>query len=174
MPHADLLPRCAVAIHHGGVGTVIAAIRAKLPQLLIPLAFDQPFWGRRLQELGVGDSHDLEDLSVPSLAKKLRALLAESVSQQVQQLASKLEEQDGRDMALDEILHMIQSSGSSLPLPGALPSASCQSRTALRQRCLPPTCFSPLEIGGRPVEKPKQLNAIQPVIEMRTLRTGSL
>jgi sterol 3beta-glucosyltransferase len=51
--HPWLLPRCAVALHHGGIGTVLAAARAKVPQLVMPLAFDQPFWGQTLEDLGV-------------------------------------------------------------------------------------------------------------------------
>ena len=51
--HPWLLPLCAAALHHGGVGTAIAAARAKLPQLVMPLAYDQPFWGQTLEDLGV-------------------------------------------------------------------------------------------------------------------------
>merc|ERR1712136_304667 len=75
-PHEELLPRCAVVVHHGGVGTVIAALRAGIPQLVVPLAFDQPFWAQRVRELGVGDTMDLEELSVPALARALQRLLS--------------------------------------------------------------------------------------------------
>jgi UDP:flavonoid glycosyltransferase YjiC (YdhE family) len=57
-PSADLallLPRCALLVHHGGIGTVAQAMRAGVPQLVIPITYDQPDNGFRVRELGVGD-----------------------------------------------------------------------------------------------------------------------
>ncbi|MGP3937575.1 glycosyltransferase [Nonomuraea sp. KM88] len=52
-PHDWLLPRVAVAVHHGGVGTAAAALRAGVPQVVRPFVGDQPFWAARLHHLGV-------------------------------------------------------------------------------------------------------------------------
>ncbi len=52
--HGWLLPRAAVIVHHGGAGTTDAAARAGVPQVIMPLAADQPFWGERVAALGVG------------------------------------------------------------------------------------------------------------------------
>jgi sterol 3beta-glucosyltransferase len=54
VPHDWLLPQVAAAIHHGGAGTTAAEIRAGKPSIICPLVGDQPFWGRRVYELGVG------------------------------------------------------------------------------------------------------------------------
>ena len=40
-PHALLFPRMAVVVHHGGSGTVAQALRAGVPQVLLPLILDQ-------------------------------------------------------------------------------------------------------------------------------------
>jgi len=53
VPHGWLLPRTAVAVHHGGVGTVAAALRAGVPQVIRPFLGDQPFWARRVHEIGI-------------------------------------------------------------------------------------------------------------------------
>ena len=53
VPHGWLLARCSVVIHHGGIGTLLAALLAAKPQLVVPVAYDQPFWGQRLEELGL-------------------------------------------------------------------------------------------------------------------------
>ncbi len=53
VPHQAVLPRVAVAVHHGGVGTVAAALCAGVPQVVHPFFGDQPFWARRLRVLGV-------------------------------------------------------------------------------------------------------------------------
>src|SRR5262249_22764637 len=41
VPLRQLLPRVAALVHHGGIGTTAEALRAGVPQLVIPLAFDQ-------------------------------------------------------------------------------------------------------------------------------------
>jgi sterol 3beta-glucosyltransferase len=54
VPHDWLFPRMAVVVHHGGAGTTAAGLRAGVPEVIIPFTVDQPFWGWRVHELGVG------------------------------------------------------------------------------------------------------------------------
>ncbi len=53
-PHGWLFPRVSALIHHGGAGTTAAGLRAGRPSMIIPHMADQPYWGRRVYELGVG------------------------------------------------------------------------------------------------------------------------
>ncbi len=53
-PYAWLFPRVAAIIHHGGSGTTGFALRSGVPSMVVPFTADQPFWGRRAHELGVG------------------------------------------------------------------------------------------------------------------------
>lgn len=55
VPHEWLLPRCAMAIHHGGSGTTHSAARAGIPSVIVPFAGDQFFWGARLRAAGIMD-----------------------------------------------------------------------------------------------------------------------
>ena len=41
VPFTALLPRAAAVVHHGGIGTTADAFRARVPQLIVPFAFDQ-------------------------------------------------------------------------------------------------------------------------------------
>ncbi len=52
--HQALFPRVAAVVHHGGAGTTTAAARAGTPQLVVPQLADQPYWGARVAELGIG------------------------------------------------------------------------------------------------------------------------
>ncbi|WP_234031311.1 glycosyltransferase [Mycetocola zhujimingii] len=54
VPHNWLFPRVDAVVHHGGSGTTAAGLRAGKPTLICPVLGDQPFWGRRVDELGVG------------------------------------------------------------------------------------------------------------------------
>lgn len=41
VPHGWLLPRCCVAVHHGGAGTTGACARAGVPTVVCPVEYDQ-------------------------------------------------------------------------------------------------------------------------------------
>lgn len=53
-PFSEVFPRCAAVVHHGGIGTCAQGLAAGVPQLIMPLSFDQPDNARRLERLGVG------------------------------------------------------------------------------------------------------------------------
>lgn len=53
-PFGLLLPRAAAVVHHGGVGTTAQALRAGLPQVVVPQAYDQFDNSMRVEHLGVG------------------------------------------------------------------------------------------------------------------------
>jgi sterol 3beta-glucosyltransferase len=65
VPHDWLFPQVAAVVHHGGAGTTAAGLRAGRPTVICPFFGDQPFWGWRVRELGVG--------SEPIPQKKLTA-----------------------------------------------------------------------------------------------------
>ncbi len=76
VPHDWLFPRMAGIVHHGGAGTTGAALRSGVPSLITPFFADQPFWGRRVAELGVGPAPiPYRRLSADTLAAGLRRLL---------------------------------------------------------------------------------------------------
>ena len=52
-PLSRLLPRSAALVHHGGIGTLAQALAAGVPQLTMPMGFDQPDNTTRLLRLGV-------------------------------------------------------------------------------------------------------------------------
>jgi sterol 3beta-glucosyltransferase len=54
IPHSWLFPRMAAVVHHGGVGTTAAGLAAGIPSIVLPFFADQPFWGQRVYDLGVG------------------------------------------------------------------------------------------------------------------------
>jgi rhamnosyltransferase subunit B len=53
-PFSALLPRCAAIVHHGGIGTCAQGFASGIPQVLMPMGFDQPDNALRVTRLGVG------------------------------------------------------------------------------------------------------------------------
>jgi sterol 3beta-glucosyltransferase len=76
VPHQWLFERMSAVVHHGGAGTTGAGLRAGIPSIIIPFMGDQPFWGKRIADLGVGPT--------PIPRKKLTShALAEAITQAV-------------------------------------------------------------------------------------------
>ena len=76
MTHAHLCPRVAAAVHHGGAGTTTTALRCGVPQLVVPHAADQFYWGQRVEALGLGPpALPRKRLTAQALAEALAATL---------------------------------------------------------------------------------------------------
>ncbi len=90
--HANLFPRVAAIVHHGGAGTTQAAARAGRPQVIIPHNYDQFYWAHRVQQLGAGASGPpRDDLTVDGLIQALRACLQPEVTARAGALAGRME-----------------------------------------------------------------------------------
>jgi sterol 3beta-glucosyltransferase len=96
-PHDWLFPRMAAVVHHGGSGTTHSALGAGKPALIVPFSADQPFWGRRLAELGVGvPPIKPKQLNPERLAAALRTLTQDStMRQRAAELGAQLRAEDG-------------------------------------------------------------------------------
>jgi UDP:flavonoid glycosyltransferase YjiC (YdhE family) len=74
-PFSELLPRCAVLVHHGGIGTTAQALARGIPQLVVPHAHDQPDNAHRVEGLGVGRKLEPKEYRAPLIARVLGELL---------------------------------------------------------------------------------------------------
>lgn len=76
VPLRRLLPHLALLAHHGGIGTTAEALRAGVPQLVVPLAHDQFDNAMRVRALGAGASLPAARVEAARLARGLARLLA--------------------------------------------------------------------------------------------------
>jgi UDP:flavonoid glycosyltransferase YjiC (YdhE family) len=53
-PFGRIAGRCCGAIHHAGIGTTVAVMRAGIPHLAVPKGFDQPVNAALIERLGIG------------------------------------------------------------------------------------------------------------------------
>ena len=78
VPLRALLPRVAALVHHGGVGTTAEGLRAGVPQVIVPLAYDQFDNAARVEALsaGCGLAGGAAGARPRALARALAQLLA--------------------------------------------------------------------------------------------------
>ncbi|MCH9723161.1 MAG: glycosyltransferase [Actinomycetia bacterium] len=84
--YPSVFPACRAVVHHGGAGTLAAAIRAGVPSVALWSVADQPLWASRAEVLKIGKSRrfsrttretllaDLRTVSAPDYAARNRAL----------------------------------------------------------------------------------------------------
>jgi rhamnosyltransferase subunit B len=103
-PHAGLFPRAAAIVHHGGVGTTAAALRAGRPMLVVPHAHDQPDNADRCRRLGVARVLDATRYTAQRAAAHLTALIADpSYSRRARAIAEQIAHERGVETAADTI-----------------------------------------------------------------------
>ena len=95
--HDAVLPRCLAAVHHGGAGTLAASLGAGIPTLVCSVFADQPFWGARLTDAGVGAHLPFKDLDRARLEKALRSVLSLGMRNAAAELGPRL--RSGTDAA---------------------------------------------------------------------------
>jgi UDP:flavonoid glycosyltransferase YjiC (YdhE family) len=77
VPLSLLLPRADLVVCHAGFNTVMTAVTAGTPLVLVPIDSDQPAQARRCVELGLGRAIDFRELSPDRLREEVRTVLRE-------------------------------------------------------------------------------------------------
>lgn len=104
-PHSWLFPQVSAVVHHGGSGTTASGLRAGVPTVVVPHQGDQGFWGRRVNDLGVGTA------PIPRkklTADNLGAAITEAVTNRTlrataRALGEKIRAEDGPAQAVEWI-----------------------------------------------------------------------
>ncbi|MEO8611685.1 MAG: glycosyltransferase [Chloroflexota bacterium] len=108
-PHEWLFPRMAAVVHHGGAGTVAAGLRAGKPTVVCPFIADQPFWGNRVADLGVGPAPiPQKKLTVDNLAAAIHSAATDTgMRDRAADLGAKLRAEDGVGNAVQMIERLL-------------------------------------------------------------------
>ncbi|HYQ67623.1 glycosyltransferase [Actinophytocola sp.] len=77
VPQAAVLRRAALVVHHGGTGTVLGALAAGLPQVVLPLGADQFVNAETLDALGAGRSLVGDAITADAVEEAARVLLSD-------------------------------------------------------------------------------------------------
>lgn len=96
LDHDRLFPQCAAVVHHGGLGSTTASVRAGRPTMVCSVFGDQPWWGEQMRRLGVGTHVPFRKLDRDALESGLRTLLDPAVDARARALGAAIQaEGDG-------------------------------------------------------------------------------
>jgi MGT family glycosyltransferase len=103
-PQLDLIRRSALTISHGGLNTALESVAEGVPMVVLPVAYDQPGVGARVEWSGVGRSIPVGRLTVDRLRDTVRIVLGNpAYRQRADWLRSSIEAADGLNRAADVI-----------------------------------------------------------------------
>ncbi|MDZ4674460.1 MAG: glycosyltransferase [Gemmatimonadota bacterium] len=102
LPFSTVLPRSAAFVHHGGIGSTAQGLAAGIPQLMMPMGFDQPDNSLRAERLGVARWLSPRKFTGARVARTLESLLGDpGLADAARILADRLRDADGIGIACD-------------------------------------------------------------------------
>jgi UDP:flavonoid glycosyltransferase YjiC (YdhE family) len=108
-PFEALLTRAGAMVHHGGVGTTSQGLRAGIPALIVPFAFDQPDNAAHAALLGGGRTLPRVKYRATRVAKELDILLSRpDYASKAREVGQQLQQEDGAGAASDLIEEVLQ------------------------------------------------------------------
>ena len=109
-PHSWLFPRMAVVVHHAGAGTSAAALRAGVPSVPVPHSGDQPFWARRLYQIGAATRPlPRNQLTAVDLAERIASAVRDSqLRSQAADLGARISAEDGAGRTVSVINSLLE------------------------------------------------------------------
>ena len=104
-PYSRLFPAARCIVHHGGYGTVVAALKAGVPSVVLPQIRAQEVFGRLLLDAHLAtDVLDSQEIDARRLVTAIdRATHDDAVQAQIRAWRSKLTGSDGLGRAADAI-----------------------------------------------------------------------
>ena len=108
-PFGWVFPRAGVIIHHGGVNSTAEALRAGVPSLVVPHAYDQFDNAIRVEKMGAGRRMKVSKVTEDSIGIILDEMLADSQMEQHGQEISKVmtAEADGAEVACESMIQFL-------------------------------------------------------------------
>jgi UDP:flavonoid glycosyltransferase YjiC (YdhE family) len=104
LPYSAVFPHACAVIHQAGIGTFAQALAAGRPQLIVPVAFDQPDNAERAVKLGVARALPFRKVNSRRLAEALQPLLNEPhFSSRASQIATTLAQENALETVCDRL-----------------------------------------------------------------------
>ncbi len=82
LPFSQVLPRAALLVYHGGVGTLAQGIKARVPHLVVPHGYDQFDSGWRIEQMGLGMSIPQSRYRAARVARAIERILGDGTAAQ--------------------------------------------------------------------------------------------
>lgn len=101
--HDWLFPQCKTAIVHGGIGTLSAVLRAKIPVIVASIIADQPMWGKIIEKKKIGVHIPFRKISTRGLLNAIAKTQQPPMIAAAQAIGNSISQEDGVKKAVEQI-----------------------------------------------------------------------
>jgi sterol 3beta-glucosyltransferase len=101
--HELLLPHCKAAVIHGGVGTVAAGLKAKIPLVIVSIIADQPWWGKVIERKKLGVHIPFKKLAIQKLLAAVEKSQSPEIIQNSLEMGERINREDGLNRTIDKL-----------------------------------------------------------------------
>lgn len=103
VPHDWLFQHVSAVVHHGGAGTCAIGLKLACPTVIVPFFGDQFWWAGIVERAGAGPKAvPYKDLTADKLADNITKALQPEVKAKAQELAKRMEKEDGVKTAAEQ------------------------------------------------------------------------
>jgi sterol 3beta-glucosyltransferase len=110
VPFDWLFPQMAAVVHHAGCGTIHAALRAGVPNVIVPEHAENFLWAYRVVELGLGvPPIQRKQLSAEKLAAAIQTITSDKTMQvRALEMSKRIQAEDGVAQAVEILERHLQ------------------------------------------------------------------
>lgn len=101
--HEWLFPQCKTAIIHGGIGTIAAALKAKIPPVIVSIFADQPLWGKIIADKNSGIHIPFKKLTIKKLLDAIAATQTFKIKQNAAVIGEGISNEEGVQSAINAL-----------------------------------------------------------------------
>jgi sterol 3beta-glucosyltransferase len=111
VPFDWLFLKVAAVVHHGGLGTIHAAMKAGIPSIIIPYEEDNLFWAQRVAKLNLGSFPILKQkLSANKLAEAIDSVVNnKTIHQNTAYMSNQIQREKGVERATEVFTQSLKS-----------------------------------------------------------------
>ncbi|HLX93869.1 MAG TPA: glycosyltransferase [Puia sp.] len=101
--HEWLFPQCKAAIIHGGIGTVAATLKAKIPAIIVSIFADQPLWGKLIDKRKLGVHLPFKRLTTRKLLDAIEKTEDDKMKKNARHTGEMVNAEDGLQAAINAL-----------------------------------------------------------------------
>lgn len=98
--HDKLLPRCSVAVIHGGIGTIGAVLKSGIPIIVVSILADQPINGKLIERRKLGFHLPFKKLTAERLLHAVEVARSPAILDNCRGAAARIQREDGVEHAV--------------------------------------------------------------------------
>jgi sterol 3beta-glucosyltransferase len=101
--HEWLFSQCKAVVIHGGIGTIAATLKAKIPPVIVSIFADQSLWGKLIGKRKLGVHIPFKKLTTQKLAEAIEKTQDHKMKKNARNTGEMINGQDGVEVAINKL-----------------------------------------------------------------------